>query len=463
MSKKYLIVMDFLYLKYEIEYKENMSPQEVIKKVQPYFFPCEQKNEYLSDKNEKSYNKFCLYRSDAPDFKGARFVTWKIKPHELDYQKYQFYIFRPFINVYLTIYVVTPEEKEKDQAKAHLNLIYPIKKKVKLLKNYLKDNLQILTKNKEAFKDLPITGFSLQFVSDSQELTDEQYIEQSMNGKEIFLIVNSENTISQNFYMPGRFYYIFYDPASKKLNRETQALDESRGFTLDDTKIKLVRKHLENNQLPKENVLITFNSVMLKNKFDKLDDLFCDNDFYKFIVIFEKSEVSINPIPETFQYEEERKYKIPIPANGRPNIIEFEVAGDPKRELTQIDEEESIDQPADETNETANDNNNEHETEINNSSILNELNNEQSSQENNEPYIEEEEEDLDDDEIKNDEDEEKLLDKFCYYFMNFQQEKKLFEKKTPNPSYFKNLSNEETNLLKTFKKYYHLYRELNQY
>ena len=52
---------------------------------------------------------------------------------------------------------------------------------------------------------------------------------------------------------------------------------------------------------------------------------------------------------------------------------------------------------------------------------------------------------------------------FCYYFLEFSKENHKLESKTPHPTYFNrnNLSDQEIDLIDTFKKYYSLYRESN--
>ncbi|KAK8875403.1 hypothetical protein M9Y10_005568 [Tritrichomonas musculus] len=512
-KKQNLIILDFLYQKYDIEYEKNMSPQSVIRKVQQYLFPSERGEDLISNQNENSYKKLCLYRNDPNESKGAIPVTWNITPGECDYSKYQFYLFRPLINVYLTIYIVYPNEQEKHRSKAYLNIIYPIKKKVILLKNYLKDKIQEYTRNKPEFK-IPMKGFILRFVSDSRELMDNEYIEQWMNGREIFLIISPENSISQNFCALGRFYYIPFDQSREMLSKDNESLDydERVGFTLRDAKKKLIEKHQNGKNFQEDKVIVLYNSIVQTDKFDRLDDLFSDNHFYQFVVIFE-SDIQITQVPQPFLKEAKKSYKIPIPKEGRPNIINFRIVGEPKRELTLmnstsshlsvLDNENSntssfdddanyipytkptdpsdnsreqknyMNDPAKEelTNENNEEiveeenndrNNNNTDNDDNNSNTTTTTNNNDNDNNNNINVInvndKEKENYYNEEEIK----EENLLDMFCYYFNEFMKERGKETRLTPKPGYFNNLSGDEKLLIQTFKKYYDLYRHTKQ-
>lgn len=55
--KQSLIILDFLFQKYEIEYEDNMSPQRVIEKVQEYLYPNEKNNDLISTTNEENHQK----------------------------------------------------------------------------------------------------------------------------------------------------------------------------------------------------------------------------------------------------------------------------------------------------------------------------------------------------------------------------------------------------------------------
>ncbi len=101
--KQYLVLMDFLFQKYEVEYEPDMSPERVIEKVQLNLPPYEIDKEMISTKNEEKHQKLQLYRSNFPDYYGLVPVTENITEEELDYNKYQFYLFQPTMNVYLTL------------------------------------------------------------------------------------------------------------------------------------------------------------------------------------------------------------------------------------------------------------------------------------------------------------------------------------------------------------------------
>ena len=105
-KKQYFVIMDFLFQKYEVEYETNMSPQRVIEKIQGFLLPNERDANMISTKNEEKHEKLQLYKSDFPNYYGLVPVTENIKEEDIDYSKYQFYLFRPMINVYLTLYVV---------------------------------------------------------------------------------------------------------------------------------------------------------------------------------------------------------------------------------------------------------------------------------------------------------------------------------------------------------------------
>lgn len=519
MSKDVLIVIDFLSQKYEIEYEDDMSAQDVIRKVQKDLFPSEQSEDLILQPNEKSCHKLCLYQTELPTstvFKGPKLVTWNIKRDEIDYRKYLFFIFRPIMNIFLSIYIVFPEKKEKDQCIGYFDLIYPIKKKVIVLKNYLKNMLLQYTSNKGPFRSRPINGFKLEFIQleneQSPELRDEFYIEQWMNGKEMYLIVDPKYVVNHNSCSLGRFYYLYYGSISKEKEKESQKdgvltkdgdsldFEEKIGIDLSEAKKKLIEKYQSIINYPDEKVVIIFNGVVQTNKFYRLDDLFSDNDFYRFVVIFELDvNKFVSQIPQGTSGVIHELY---VPEEVRPNILNLRFSEEePKKErrqrsLTSISQpsepilsgngfddddddfnfvhyeqnfhiqidNENID--AAQINNNTNIDNNENENNIDNKNDV-DVKEFQTTEENvlkdenSNVFIEEEEEDLDDD-VQNNQN-EYLLDMFCYYFVEFSKEKHIFDNQTPYPTYFNsnNLTSEEANLINVFKKYYRLYRDSN--
>lgn len=510
-SNRFLIVLDFLSQKYEVEYEENMLAQDVIRKLQRLLFPSEQSEDLIPNQNEESYKKLCLYRAELSNpmgFKGAAVVSWNIKPNELDFNKYRFFIYRPIMNVYLTMYVVFPDKKDKKHSIAYLNFIYPIKKRGIVLKNHLKDKLIEHAEGKEAFKNIKLTGLRLEFIihekSRPSELADETYTEQWMNGKEMYLIISPENNINQNSCSLGRFYYYSFGHVGQSrsiLDKEGGSLDydDKTGITLNEAKKKLIEKHQAGNNYPEEKVVVLFNGTVQTYKYTRLDDLFSDNDFYQFVVIFE-SDINKH-IPQVSQSDNREMHKLYIPDEARPNILKLEIIGEPKRELRQrainsgnkpvepshnesnfMNElhitdnnsqdntpEPSIDDGIDLDNSATSNDNEAIYSNLNNfdhNNTDNHINtnsdNDSINTNNNQSNGKLDTQINNDSSINNDEkDEDTLLDMFCYYFLEFSKENHKLESKTPHPTYFNsnNLSDQEINLINTFKKYYSLYRE----
>ncbi|KAK8875402.1 hypothetical protein M9Y10_005567 [Tritrichomonas musculus] len=447
MSKnRYLVVFDFLSQKYEVQYHDGITAREVIQQIQPHLFPSERDIKFTPKDNEKSCHKLNLYqvhlsKNGSYDLSDIKFVNWKITAAECDNEKYHFFLFRPFINVYLPIYIIFPEELEAERSKAFLTLIYPIKKRGIVLKNYLKDKVQQYTKDKAEFKERPIRGFILRFLSNSHELEDDEYVEPWMNGEKVLLIARTDNNINQNSCSLGRFYYISYGQVSQarvKLSRDIESLDydERSGLTLSEAKKKLIEKHQNGNTFPDDKVIILFNSIVQTEKFARIDDLFSDNDFYQFVVIFESSDMKINPAIQSIPNEEKRLYKVAVPEDSRPYVVEFNIGERSTRELLQdivsndearnelsdeiadndnnnlIDESDSTINSNDAPNNNVNDNinvrqelilnNNTQKSDANSSQLANNQAKEELTNENNEEIVEEENNDRNNNNTDND-------------------------------------------------------------
>lgn len=127
-TQKYLIIIDFLFQKYEIQYEENMTATEAIRKVQRFLFPSEKREDqiYTSKDNEDDHTKLRLYRSTPSQYTEAMPVTEPITPKNLDYNAYQFYLFRPIINVFITVHVIKEIDLGKGEQLAEFDVIYPI-------------------------------------------------------------------------------------------------------------------------------------------------------------------------------------------------------------------------------------------------------------------------------------------------------------------------------------------------
>lgn len=322
--KQYLVIMDFLFQKYEVEYETDMSPERAIEKVQCFLFSNEKDVHLISTEDEEKHQKLQLYRSNFPDYYGLVPVTENIKESDLDFTKYQFYLFRPAINVYLTLFVVQEDNIENNILK--INLIFPVNKTVLDLKVYLRETL--LRYANDTNNNLLINSlrnrFELYIKSTMQELGN-GFIDKSLNDTEIYLVINEKNnnTISRCSIL--RFYYNCVNGRFPSDKNEPDSLDyDMDGFTLDKAKKKLIEKHSDNSNIGSDQVNIIFNGNIQTKKFDKLDDLFSDNHFYQFTVIFGPldEKMNINYCPS--QIDDRRSYSIPVPSNGRPLIVKIE-------------------------------------------------------------------------------------------------------------------------------------------
>ena len=200
-NQMYLIVMDYLFQKYEIEYEENMNATDVIKKVQQFLFPSERSEDFIFSRNEDGHKKLRLYRGTPSKYTEAITVTGIITKEELDYEKYQFYLFRPIMNVFINVYVVKERDLHKEHYLAKFDIIYPVKKKISLLKNYYKETLLKYTNenNKELYTLLQ-NGFTLRYESNGRyiEFNDESYVEHSLNESDMYLVINNIKDLKQN-------------------------------------------------------------------------------------------------------------------------------------------------------------------------------------------------------------------------------------------------------------------------
>lgn len=323
-NSQYFILMDFLFQKYKIEYENDMSPQRVIEKVQEFLYPNEISKGSTSTTNEKKHQKLQLYRSSFPDYYGAVPVTENIKIEDINYTKFQFYLFRPMINVYLSIYVVDQANIDINKYILKLDIIFPIKKKVMSLKNYLQETLiqyAIDTEN-DYLETHMRKKFSLQKVTDLIELINDEYIEPYLNDSELYLILGNNN---DNLYLQPicRFYYSIQNsleiPSSPFLDSEGDAdsLDYDEEFTLRYAQRKLLEKHFDARNIP-NGPIISFNGRIQTNEFNRLDDLFSDNDYYRFKVFFNTQNEDQN-LPTS----NGDAFDIPIPNKGRPLIIKI--------------------------------------------------------------------------------------------------------------------------------------------
>lgn len=324
--KQYLIIMDFLFQKYEVEYETDMSPERVIEKVQCFLFPNEKDIHLISTRDEEKHQKLQLYRSNFPDYYGLVPVTENIKEEDLDFTKYQFYLFRPAINVYLTLYVVQEDNIENNHNILKINLIFPVNKTVSDLKLYLKDTLLKYandTNNNLLINSLR-NGFKLHIISTMQELNDE-FIDQSLNDTEIYLVINEKVDNRASLCSLGRLYYNCVNDLYQSDSNELDSLDiDTDGMTLDEAKEKLIEKHFDDQNIDKDQVNIIFNGNIQTQKFNQLGDLFSDRHFYHFTVIFGPldEKMNINYCPSLV--DDRRSYSIPVPREGRPLIVKIE-------------------------------------------------------------------------------------------------------------------------------------------
>lgn len=76
--------MDFLFQKYEIEYDNNMTARDVIKKAQQFLFPIERSDDLIYSTKDKDHNKLRLYRGTPSKYTEAIPVTGTISPQETE-------------------------------------------------------------------------------------------------------------------------------------------------------------------------------------------------------------------------------------------------------------------------------------------------------------------------------------------------------------------------------------------
>lgn len=234
--KHYLVLMDFLFQKYEVEYEPNMSPERVIEKVQLNLPPYEIDKEMISTKNEEKHQKLQLYRSNFPDYCGLVPVTENITEEELDYNKYQFYLFQPTMNVYLTLYVIDRNNINNNTMK--INLIFPVKKTISDLRRYLTETLlhYAIDTNNQYLEESMRKRFKLYIKSTMTEFDDDDIVDQSLNDAELCMAVNIDDDKPKHLISLQRFYY--------KINlneNEIDSLDydEYYGLTLIEAKKKV--------------------------------------------------------------------------------------------------------------------------------------------------------------------------------------------------------------------------------
>lgn len=324
-NKQYFVIMDFLFQKYEVEYETNMSPQRVIEKVQGFLLPNERDVNMISTKNEEKHDKLQLYKSDFPNYYGLVPVTENIKEEDIDYSKYQFYLFRPMINVYLTLYVVEEGNIGNDSNILKLDLIFPVKKTFSHLKEYLRETLQLYARktNNNFLMTSLNKRLKFQLKSNMKVSNDNEFIEQWMNDTELYLVVNNES--DHRLCSIGRIYYFLGNDLNNIYRNEIESLDyDMDGLTISYAKKKLIEKHQCDFNIPEDKIIITFNGIVQTEKFDRLDDLFSDNRFYYFTVFFEPPDMKLNlPGLQPIQ-NGKRSYSIPIPKYGRPLIAKIE-------------------------------------------------------------------------------------------------------------------------------------------
>ncbi|OHS98610.1 hypothetical protein TRFO_34981 [Tritrichomonas foetus] len=288
-----LIIMDFLYQKFEFRTTESkVTPEDIIKDIRKDFFPSERNIEI--SKGFPDYTKYCLFigfidkiNNDLNESK--RYMPIEFVSSSIDIKKfnnlhqYQFFIFRPKINVFLTVQYQDAEEQ----------FIIPVKKTYHYLKCYLKNkapsfniqhdfNFLIIDENG---KTSPL------------DVSDNDYIECNMNMKRLSISEIPGSPLPP-YQSPLKFNYTLFGQGSKWPDKpfktmESIDIDEKSGFMYADLKSKLIEKHQSGQSVSNENVVIIFNGVIQSPKFRHIDDLLSDHDFYKFVVLFESSELKI--------------------------------------------------------------------------------------------------------------------------------------------------------------------------
>ena len=224
-NNQFLIVMDFLFQKFEIEYENNMTATDVIKKVQQFLFPSERGEELIYSPNDEVHKKLRLYRGTPAKYTEAIPVTEPITKEETKFEAFQFYLFRPIVNVLIIVYIVEENNIRKENNIAKFEIVYPVKKKVSLLKNYVKETLLKYTKeaNIQVYNLLQ-KEFTLQYDSSGKyvELKDEQYVEHWMSGKDTYLVINKKKDSKQNTSSLGRFYYFSFGDNQQNQGQQNQ-------------------------------------------------------------------------------------------------------------------------------------------------------------------------------------------------------------------------------------------------
>lgn len=207
----------------------------------------------------------------------------------------------------------------KNNSILKFDIIFPTNKKVKILKNYLHDILikYSIDTGRISLADSIRNGFLLQTLPNLNELENDDYIMPILNDTEILLIINNPNS-SNPYITIGRFYY------NIDQDSEVESLDYvEKYFLLNDAKKKLIEKHFDSRNIPNDNLIISFNGNIQTEKFNRLNDIFFDNDFYTFKIFLNDEEKKDNSLLSKPYIANKRCYRFPIPEKGRPLIVKF--------------------------------------------------------------------------------------------------------------------------------------------
>lgn len=327
MNKRELIVMDFLFQKYPIEYFDNMTSENAIRQVQGYLFPKEQdttQNFGQISQTKDDHTKLCLYKTTLIFEEYLKYQTkltyfdGPISPQSVDLNQVQFFLYRPLINIFLYINYV-----EGKTVKQSFQMIFPIKKPFSILKTYILKQLQEIGYTFGNNTDIIL--YQLLDDPDNTKFSNNDFTLSALNDAQIYVKAVSSisyhtpyNETSDNVTL----YYYLHDPfkfTSQKVSPYSIEFDDFDSHISIDT---FVRK-IQNDQSEMDwdcNLMIIFNGIVQSTVFPNMADLFSDSMYYRFVVVNQYSK--LNDITHFSPFHDLSRHNIPVPRNGRTFIID---------------------------------------------------------------------------------------------------------------------------------------------
>ncbi|OHS94320.1 hypothetical protein TRFO_11175 [Tritrichomonas foetus] len=447
-SINYLIVQDLVFQKYELIFQKNfITGAEVLNEISKVLpIDPNQKIEFALERED--YNKMCLFMHSTLNptlsFIPGNFI---ITPNIMYDPNSQFYIYNPLSDVRLTIEMMNFGK---------IDLIFPKKLCVDSLKAYLRKKVLIVM-----YPQLAVYEFNI--------ICDKSIVNSNVEISELSGKILQLNFTDTPFMGSGaKLYYKYLDKIDYIEYQEIQGINYSIAEHFIIEKIRI----LTNNNIPNGKLTILFNSVVQSEKFPFLSDLFCDNNFYCFTIVFDSNNDVLSKSrkcsveycmlgsannqqhpPQYFirstqilsivpfqQYQPQFMHQLYMQPQFPPQQMQPQFP--PQQIHPPMPQHQGYPPPPEQT--------------YNNTYSQPKQSIQQPIQQQQDTTIEAVDGDEEEDEEPVIEDEH-LLDMFCYYFEKYLEKNKI--QKTPPPSYFASLTPEDEHLLKIFQPYYKEFRD----